>query len=133
MNQTTIETEGPVWIGYDPASWPDRGAVISGLLTRDGFMTLYCGTWDPHKDAPLHALADEYHERCEAYDRTVCTGPILDGSIMPIDHRERYLISRNAQRVRRELVERGARLGFPRADVDRAIRKAAKRKGGRYA
>jgi hypothetical protein len=29
-------------------------------------------------------LAERYHRETEAYDRTVCTGPIRDGSVMPI-------------------------------------------------
>lgn len=129
----TIETVGPVWIGYDPASWPDRGAVIAGLLTADGFMAFYFGTWEPSQTAPLAALGAEYHERCEAFDRTVCAGPEVDGSIIPMDHRDRMLISRYAQRVRHELIDRGERLGFSRADVDQAIRKAEERAGWRYA
>ncbi len=46
----------------------------------------------------LYDLATEYHERCEAYDRTVCTGQLTT--------QERILINWNAVRVFAELRNR---------------------------
>ena len=48
------------------------------------------------KDLLLIKLAAYYHDSTEAYDRTVCTGPIVSGEIQPASPREFYLISRNA-------------------------------------
>ena len=48
------------------------------------------------KDLLLIELAAHYNTSTEAYDRTVCTGPIVRGEIQPASSREFYLISRNA-------------------------------------
>ena len=45
----------------------------------------------------LHIYARDYHRRCEAYDRTVCTGGFgKGGGIMPATNREYILINSNA-------------------------------------
>ena len=42
------------------------------------------GDWVPSvKDDKMQALARRYHTEAEAFDRTVCTGPIVDGAIQP--------------------------------------------------
>ena len=48
------------------------------------------------KDLLLIKLAAYYNASTEAYDRTVCTGPIVRGEIQPASPREFYLINRNA-------------------------------------
>ncbi|MCR5893456.1 hypothetical protein DPV74_12845 [Burkholderia sp. HAN2018] len=93
-------------------------------MTKDGegvLRMLYSQTWEP--DNGLTSLAVEYHARCEAYDRLVCTGPIIDGAIMPIGSRERSLISANARRVRRELEWRAESQGYTPRAFARAISK----------
>jgi hypothetical protein len=70
---------------------------------------------------PLAALAEEYHERTEAYDRSVCTGPIRDDGIMPATNEERRSINGNALRVRTEMLERVIELGFKERDLQKAI------------
>lgn len=47
-------------------------------------------------DVLLDKLARHYHASTEAYDRTVCTGPIVRGEIQPASSREFALINRNA-------------------------------------
>ena len=47
-------------------------------------------------DVLLDKLARHYHDSTEAYDRTVCTGPIVSGEIQPASPRELALINRNA-------------------------------------
>lgn len=79
----------------------------------------YLGTFEPNHD--LHALAGEYHARCEAYDRTVCTGPIVRGSILPVTPREMALIGRNAHRVARDVMEKADAKGIDRDELRRAI------------
>ena len=69
----------------------------------------------------LFALAEEYHQRTEAFDRTVCTGPILHGSIMPATPREMATINRHAAAVRRELEDRANTRCIGRSAVAKAI------------
>lgn len=47
----------------------------------------------------LSAAAEQYVAETEAYDRTVCTGPIKHDSIMPATSREHSLVNRNAIRA----------------------------------
>lgn len=102
------------WIAYEPGD-RERSAICAMMRDGEGaFRVLYSKTWEP--DNGLISLAVEYHARCESYDRLVCTGPIVDGAIMPIGSRERSLISANARRVRRELEWRAESQGHtPRA------------------
>lgn len=102
------------WIAYEPGG-RERSAICAMKGDGDGvFRVIYSQTWK--LDHGLTSLAVEYHARCEAYDRLVCTGPIIDGAIMPIGSRERSLISVNARRVRRELEWRAESQGYtPRA------------------
>jgi hypothetical protein len=82
--------------------------VDRDAITRN----LYLCTFSPTAPTPLDELAAEYHERCETYDRLVCTGPIIDNSIMPATHDERRLIERNARTVLAELTDRARCLGY---------------------
>ncbi|ADP02352.1 gp7 [Burkholderia phage KS14] len=86
---------------------------------------LYIGTFAPTPRTQLDELAAEYHERCEAYDRLVCTGPIIHGSIMPATAHELRLIGRNARAVLRELAERAAMLGYSSRQLTKAIQENA--------
>ena len=47
----------------------------------------------------LSVAAEQYVAETEAYDRTVCTGPIKHGSIIPATPREHSLVNRNAMRA----------------------------------
>jgi len=69
----------------------------------------------------LRELAEEYHRTCEDYDRTICTGPIKDGAIMPAHGAEVSAISRHAQAVRDGLWRHVAPLGFSRQQWMEAI------------
>lgn len=69
----------------------------------------------------LRELAFEYHERTEAYDRTVCTGPIKRGAIMPATHDEVALINQHALKVRKELGQKAESLGFTAKEWQTAI------------
>ncbi|RQS60397.1 hypothetical protein [Burkholderia sp. Bp8986] len=119
----TISTFGEnSWIGYDPGDG-ERAAICT--MARDDWgvtHVLYSQTWETNNG--LTSLAVEYHERCEAYDRVVCTGPIIDGAIMPFSPRERSLVSANAWRVRCELVQRAECLGYTARALIAAIRDA---------
>jgi hypothetical protein len=75
----------------------------------------------------LRELGDEYHAVTESYDRLVCTGPIVRGSIRPNCAWELAEINRHALRVRERLWIEAEKLGASRADLWAAIRDAARR------
>jgi hypothetical protein len=55
------------------------------------------GTWEP--DPKLESavkLWRDYYDECEAYDRTVCSGPNRNGSAMPANQDQARLINRHA-------------------------------------
>lgn len=58
--------------------------------------------------AHLRQVAEQYVRDTEAYDRTVCTGPVIRGEIMPANHHERALISRNADQLFNRLLSQNA-------------------------
>ena len=80
--------------------------------------------WQPtERDNRLHELATRYHAECEAYDQTVCTGPMGQDGIMPATPHEMAMINRNAHAVRKRLTEEAAREGIEREELARAISK----------
>jgi hypothetical protein len=82
--------------------------------------------WAPtDKDNKLHELAKRYHDETEAYDRTVCTGPIRDGSVMPIGTRQMALVNRNDIKVRERIMHEAAQHDISRQDIARAISRHA--------
>jgi hypothetical protein len=101
-----MRNETPAWFAVDPEA-----------MRRD----LYIGTFEPTPRTQLDELAAEYHERCETYDRRVCTGPIVRGSIAPANPRELRLINRHAIAVLRELRSRAELHGFSPIQLFKAI------------
>jgi len=73
-------------------------------------------------NAQLFDLAEEYHSRTEEYDRTVCTGPIKHGGILPANGKEHALINRNAKAIMEEMVNRAEYIGFNRKEMQGMIR-----------
>lgn len=71
--------------------------------------------------SPLDDLADEYHRRCEAYDRIVCTGPIRNGEILPASSQELDRINRHAHMVRREPILRAECIRQAREQVNHKL------------
>ena len=69
------------------------------------------------------ALAEEYNARCEAYDRTVCTGPITKDGIHPANDRELELIFRNAIAVLADVTIKALDQGVTVEELRRAISK----------
>ncbi len=87
-------------------------------------MNDYLNEWQPtERDNRLHELATRYHTACEAYDQTVCTGPMGQDGIMPANPHEMALINRNAHGVRKSLEEEAQREGIGREELARAISK----------
>jgi hypothetical protein len=87
------------------------------------FRNQYLGEPKP-TDHRLLDLAREYYRRTEAYDRTVCTGPMTRDGIMPATYRERGLINHHAGIVLSELRKQAERQGFTKDEFRSAMRLA---------
>lgn len=84
------------------------------------FRDLYEGKFQlSESDLLLREIAEKYIRDAEAYDRTVCTGPIKHGEIIPADYHELALVNRNAQRLMDLLHQSHPQ--FTRAEIIRAI------------
>jgi hypothetical protein len=78
--------------------------------------------WTPtEKDGKLYELAKRYHDETEAYDRTVCSGPVVHGSIQPIGPWELGAINRNARQVFDRIAQEAARHEISRAELWHAV------------
>jgi hypothetical protein len=57
--------------------------------------------------AKFKKLAQEYHERCEAYDASVCTATSpRSGLALPVDGKELGLVLKNAREVMLDIAKR---------------------------
>ena len=54
----------------------------------------------------LQKCAKEYHERCDRFDRSICTGGGDNGRVSPVTAEQRIAISKHAIEVLRELQRR---------------------------
>jgi hypothetical protein len=89
---------------------------------NDEFHRWMRSEWTPtEEDNKLHELAQRYHDETEAYDRTVCTGPIVDGSIQPFGGRQTVLINQHARQVFLRIETEAASHGISKAEMWRAI------------
>lgn len=66
-------------------------------------------------------LAARYHRECEAYDLTVCTGPMGRDGILPANYHEAALINRNAWQVLARMKELARAAGFADKELWGAI------------
>lgn len=71
------------------------------------------------RDQLLQSIAEQYVRETEAYDRTVCTGPIRHGSIIPVTSHQRALVNRNAQELLTSLSQRHPQ--YTRSEILRAV------------
>jgi hypothetical protein len=96
---------------------------------RRRFESQHLGTFEPESPEAkqLRELAEKYHKLTEDYDRSVCTGPIVKGSIRPANGHESALINRHAQTLNRDLCLDAQRLGFSAKQWHEAVTKAAPR------
>lgn len=70
------------------------------MSTAKEYAALYqCEFTPTARDNKMRELAQSYVNRCEAYDRTVCTGPMMHGEITPVGGHEIGLVNRNARQV----------------------------------
>ena len=95
---------------------------MSEELGVNEYRKQYEQEWQPtEQERKAAELAERYHRETEAYDRTVCTGPIRDGSVMPIGPHELALVNRNAIKVRAQIMAEAAAAGISAEDMRRAI------------
>lgn len=90
--------------------------------TQNDYRKQYEQEWQPtEQELRIAEFAKRYHQETEAYDRTVCTGPIRGGSIIPNNSYEISLINRNAIKVREQIIAEAAHYGISRQDMAKAI------------
>ncbi|MDA7086495.1 hypothetical protein PH586_08900 [Pseudomonas sp. SA3-5] len=71
------------------------------------FTDLYqCDFTLTEREQQLQTIAEQYVRETEAYDRSVCTGPIRYGEITPATHQEFLLVNRNANQLLESLCQR---------------------------
>jgi hypothetical protein len=98
------------------------GLGLSEELGVDEYRKQHEQEWQPtERELKAVELAERYHHEAEAYYRTVCTGPVLHGSVMPADHRELALVNGNAARLRKQIMTEAATHGISPQDMARAI------------
>ena len=72
-------------------------------------------------DLQLVEWIETYYTRTEEYDRSVCSGTGIDGA-MPVDSRERRLVSTHASYAYRSLLDHARSIGFDSRDVQEGMR-----------
>ena len=72
-------------------------------------------------DIKARELAVKYHYECETFDRTVCTGRVVRGSILPADARELGLINMHARNVLRIIMREAEDYGIDRTYMRKVI------------
>lgn len=77
------------------------------------------------KAAKVRELACRYHQEAEAYDRTICTGPIKHGAVMPIGYKEHALVSKNATALLAKLCVEADAYGISRQELRKEISRIA--------
>lgn len=115
--------EGPPcreWSGCkDPIKMPWPPSALNNGLSSQAYLQ---GTFEPNiEERYLHELAKEYHETTEAYDRTVCTGPIGRDGIFPANSHERGLIGKHARTILKGLTKKARERGIEPGLVMKAI------------
>lgn len=93
-------------------------------MRPDEFLKQYEREYRPtEQEFKAVELAERYHRETEAYDRTICTGPIRYGSVMPSCPHEMAMSNRNAIEVRRQIMREAAQHGISRQDMMHAIKR----------
>jgi hypothetical protein len=88
-------------------------------MTHTEFESLYMSV--PHDRSDLIDIAMEYHRRTETFDRTICTGPIKNGLILPGCPREMGIINQHARKVRRDSLDKALKKGYSSQELQHAI------------
>jgi hypothetical protein len=87
----------------------------------DSFSDLLCGTFYlSEKDIALHQLAEQYHNECDEYDKSVCSGE-RDGVPMPLSRYEFVAINKHALKVRERIIAAAEMNGASKREIVLAI------------
>jgi hypothetical protein len=86
------------------------------------FKQEYLGSFVQGGLSALHALALRYANETEAFDRSVCTGPLLNGEIMPVTGEQRQKSTQHARKMDLELWREARALGFSYQQWRTAVR-----------
>jgi hypothetical protein len=77
--------------------------------------------WEPDpREVELREAVERYTRETEEFDRTVCTGPIVRGEIVPATGEERARCSRNALAVRERILRE---VGCSSQEFQQALRR----------
>jgi hypothetical protein len=108
---------------YWPSPYPDfaRMERRSAEITAKWWQEYETRLQTSGQESKAADLAERYHRETEAYDRTVCTGPIIRGSIMPNGGHEMTLSARNASKVLEQILREAEQHGISRQEMQRAI------------
>lgn len=79
------------------------------------------------RELKLRALAVRYITETEAFDRTVCTGPIGRSGILPATPQELGAINRHAIHLLGQLAIEARAIDFDRSDLLEAIQREERR------
>lgn len=109
-------------IGYDM----DTPAAPSLITNDTHWVTTFLmqKPTETEMELVLHQLLANYYTKCEEYDRTVCTGPIIDGAILPTTPLERARVSQNAHTLWREFMAQADAIGATPGQIREAKRAA---------
>lgn len=90
------------------------------------FVIEYLGTFVlSEAEIKAHELARQYHVETEAYDRSVCTGPMGRDGILPATPYQYGMINCNAKAVFLRLKKKAANYGIDAKTFQRAVFDAA--------
>lgn len=96
--------------------------MYEAKMSHGEFRGMMTSEWrESDRERILREAAEEYHRRCESFDRTRCTGRSPRGLAIPQDARERAEIGRNAARVRREMRRELEGWGYTAQEIQDAI------------
>ena len=97
-------------------------------IGREAFQREFLQSWPQPtmQERMADNLAERYHRETEAYDQTVCTGPIIRGEIMPNSGHEMALSNRNAIKVHRLIIAEAAQHGISPQEMQRAVSRCAR-------
>src|SRR6266567_2365870 len=95
---------------FTEADWDKCMEVFGQHRFRD---EMY-GSWlaETEEERKLRELADQYHTRCDYFDK----------GLLPYDGEDRGRMNANALRVRDKIIQQGLSMGFTREQVEQAIR-----------
>ena len=97
---------------------------LAKILQSERKSMLY-GEWlgPTEEELKLQELAKQYHNLCNSFDCTVCTGiSPRTGDAMPVNGYELASVNKNAREVREDIMRQGAAMGFTEQNIVKAIK-----------